>query len=113
MTGKRKRNVPILFWVSPEEKSLIEDKMAQVGTGNLSAYLRKMSIDGLIVNLDIPELGEIAGLLRRSSNNLNQLTRRVHETGRVYETDLEDVRQGYDELWEALNKVLTSLATLG
>ncbi len=82
--AKRKRDVPLLFWVSPEEKALIQKKMEQIGTTNLSAYLRKMAIDGYVVNLELPELREMVSLLRRSSNNLNQLTRRVHETGRFY-----------------------------
>ena len=110
--AKRKRDVPLLFWVSPEEKALIERKMAQLGTENLSAYLSKMAIDGLVVKLELPELRELVSLLRYSSNNLNQLTRRVHETGRVYDADLEDMRQRYDRLWEAANKILTSLAAI-
>ena len=110
--AKRKRDVPLLFWVSPEEKALIERKMAQLGTENLSAYLRKMAIDGLVVKLELPELRELVSLLRYSSNNLSQLTRRVHETGRVYDADLEDMRQRYDRLWEAANKILTSLAAI-
>ena len=110
--AKRKRDVPLLFWVSAEEKALIDQKMAQLGTGNLSVYLRKMAVDGLVVKLDLPELRELVSLLRYSSNNLNQLTRRVHETGRIYDADLEDMRQGYDRLWEAANKILTSLAAI-
>lgn len=110
--AKRKRDVPLLFWVSQAEKALIDQKMAQLGTENMSAYLRKMAIDGLVVKLELPELREFVSLLRYSSNNLNQLTRRVHETGRVYDADLEDMRQSYDRLWEAANKILTSLAAI-
>ena len=43
---KRKRDVPVLFWVSADEMELIQQKMAQFGTKNLSAYLRKMAVDG-------------------------------------------------------------------
>lgn len=110
--ANRKRDVPLLFWVSKQEKELIDEKMAQLGTGNLSAYLRKMAIDGYAVRLDLPELREMVSLLRYSSNNLNQLTRRVHETGRVYDADLEDMRQSYERLWEAAEKILTSLAAI-
>ena len=38
--AKRKRDVPVLFWVSAEELELIHQKMQQYGTENLSAYLR-------------------------------------------------------------------------
>lgn len=62
--------------------------------------------------LDLPELRELVSLLRRSSNNLNQLTRRVHETGRFYDADLEDLRQSYDRLWEAARSVLKGLSAI-
>ena len=110
--AKRKRDVPLLFWVSKQEKAWIDEKMAQLGTENLSAYLRKMAIDGYVVKLELPELREMISLLRYSSNNLNQLTRHAHETGRLYEADLEDMRQSYDRLWNAANTILTSLAAI-
>ena len=110
--AKRTRNVPVLFWVSHQEMELIRQKMAQFGTDNLSAYLRKMAIDGYVLQLDLPELKELVSLLRRSSNNLNQLTRRVHETGRFYDADLEDLRQGYERLWSAAGHVLSQLSKL-
>ena len=106
------REVQLKFRVTPEERALIEQKMAQLGTTNMAAYLRKMAVDGYAVNLELPELREMVSLLRRSSNNLNQLTRRVHETGRFYDADLEELRQSYDRLWDAAQKILTVLAKL-
>ena len=108
----RSRGILLKFFVSEQELEQIKTKMEQYGTSNLSAYLRKIAIDGYVVNLELPELGEMVSLLRRSSNNLNQLTRRVHETGRFYDADLEDLRQGYDGLWDAVQKILTSLAKI-
>ena len=88
--AKRKRDIQLKVRVTPEERAMIEAKMAQLGTTNMGAYLRKMAIDGYVVKLDLPELRELVSLLRYSSNNLNQLTRRVHETGRVYAADMDD-----------------------
>ena len=110
--ANRQREVQLKFRVTPEERLLIENKMALLGTTNMAAYLRKMAIDGYVINLELPELGEMVSLLRRSSNNLNQLTRRVHETGRFYDADLEDLRRDYDGLWDAAQKILTSLAKI-
>ncbi len=110
--AKRQREVQLKFRVSPEERDVIEQKMAQLGTTNMAAYLRKMALDGYVVNLELPELREMVSLLRRSSSNLNQLTRRVHETGRFYDADLEELRQSYDRLWDAAQKILLSLANL-
>ena len=109
---KRKREVQLNFRVSPEELALIEQKMAQLGTKNREAYLRKMALDGYVVHLELPELKELVSLMRRSSNNLNQLTRRVHETGRIYDADLEDISQRQEALWDGVHQVLTQLAKL-
>ena len=112
MSGKRKREIQLNFRVSPEELSVIEEKMSQYGTQNREAYLRKMAIDGYVVKLDLPELKELASLLRRSSNNLNQLTRRVHETGRIYDADLEDLSQRQEQLWAGVQEILIRLSKL-
>lgn len=48
----RKRNIQIKFWVTEEEKKLIHKKMRLVPTQNMAAYLRKMAIDGYIVQVD-------------------------------------------------------------
>ena len=108
----RNRGILLKFYVSEKELEQIRMKMEQYSTNNLSAYLRKIAIDGYVVNLELPELGEMISLLRRSSNNLNQLTKRVHETGRLYDADLEDLRRDYDGLWEAAQKILRSLAKI-
>ena len=108
----RNRGILLKFYVSEKELEQIRMKMEQYSTNNLSAYLRKIAIDGYVVNLELPELREMVSLLRRSSNNLNQLTKRVHETGRFYDADLEDLRRDYDGLWEAAQKILRSLAKI-
>lgn len=102
----------MLFYVSEQEKEMIQKKMDEYGTGNLSAYLRKIAIDGYVVNLELPELKELVSLLRRSSNNLNQLAKRVHETGRFYDADLAELKERQEQLWDMAQKILTSLATI-
>lgn len=109
---KRKREVQLNFRVSPEELALIEQKMAQLGTTNREAYLRKMALDGYVVRLELPELKELVSLMRYSGNNLNQLARRAHETGRIYDADLEDISRRQEALWDGVHQVLTQLAKL-
>lgn len=109
---KRRRTIPLMFYVTPEERDQIEAKMAQLGTNNMSAYLRKIAIDGYVVQLDLPELREMVSLLRRSSNNLNQLARRANETGRIYPEDLAGIRQNQAQLWESAKEILRVLSKL-
>ena len=70
-----------------------------------------MAIDGYVVRLELPELKEMVSLLRYSSNNLNQLTKRVHETGRIYDADLEDL-QTHERMWDAARDILSALSKL-
>ena len=110
--ANRKRNIEVRFRVTQDELDMIHKKMAQYGTSNLSAFLRKMSIDGYVVKLELPELKEMVSLLRYSSNNLNQLTKRVHQTGRIYDADLEDIHRNQERIWDAASKIYTAIAKL-
>lgn len=105
----RNRSTYVAFWISDEEKELIQEKMKLMGISNMSAYLRKMAIDGYTVRLDLPELNQMVSLLRHIGNNINQLTKRVHETRRIYEADLEDIKQNQERLWDAAQKIIMTL----
>ena len=110
--AKRKRNIVIRFRVTPEEREMIESKMEQYGTSNMAAYLRKISIDGYVVRLDLPELREMVSLLRRSSNNLNQIAKRDNETSRIYDADIDCLKENQEKIWSAANGILTRLASI-
>ncbi|MBO5275156.1 MAG: plasmid mobilization relaxosome protein MobC [Clostridia bacterium] len=109
---KQNRDITLKFRVTPAERDLIEARMAQLGTDNMSSYLRKIAIDGYVVKLDLPELKEMVSFLRRSSNNLNQIAKRVNETGRIYDADIECLLGNQEQLWSAANEILTRLAAL-
>ena len=110
--AKRKRQIPIIIMVNEREKSLIEEKMRQLGTKNMGAYIRKMAIDGYVVRLDLSDISELVSLLRRSSNNLNQYAKRAHETGRIYEADIEDIQSSLKSVWEKADQIMTRLSTI-
>ena len=110
--ANRKRSVEVKFRVTPEERAMIEQKMQQFGTANMGAYLRKMALDGYVVKLDLPELGTMISLLRHTGNNINQLTRRMNASGRAYETDMDDILQKQERIWQAANDILTRLANI-
>ena len=78
----------------------------------MAAYLRKMAIDGYVVKLELPELRDLISLLRRTSNNFNQIARRVNSTNRIYEDDIHEMKLTLDGTWEAMNKVLEKLAAI-
>lgn len=89
------RTIGLYTKVSPQEKAAIEKKMELLGTTNQRAYIRKMAVDGYIVNLDMGSVKEMLFLLRSIANNVNQIAHRCNETRNLYMEDVEDLRQGY------------------
>ena len=112
MTEKRKRRVKLMTRVTEEEYAQIQARMALVCTGNVSAFLRKLALDGRIVLLDMAEIKTLVSLLRRTGANVNQIARRVNSTGRIYENDLAEIQNRLGEVWLALDEVLRKLAAV-
>lgn len=110
--ANRNRPVQVKFRVTPEERALIDKRMTQAGVMNMAAYLRKMAIDGYVVKLELPELRDLISLLRRTSNNFNQIARRVNSTNRIYENDIQEMKTMIEQTWQATNQVLEKLAAI-
>ena len=108
--AKRSRDKMITFWVTEDELAKINANMEKLGTSNLSAYLRKMAIDGYVLRLDLPEFREMISLLRRCSGNLNQIAKRANESGRIYETDLKEIQEQLNGLWNKAREILLALS---
>ena len=102
---KEKRDEIIILRLTKTEKNRIYEKMFSMGIRSLSAYIRKMALDGYCLNLDLPQLRRMAYLLQMCSNNLNQYAKAANENGRVYAADMEDLRQRLDELIEICNEL--------
>ena len=110
--GHDKKSVRVEFVMSEQEAELVKGRMAELGITNLSAYLRKMAVDGYIIHLDMSGIQEMTRLLRICSNNLNQYTRRANETGSVYATDIEDLHTRLDDLWSGMETLLRNFANI-
>ena len=108
----RKREITLKVRVNEKELEQIKNNMAEIGTINREAYLRKIAIDGYLIKLDIPELKDLISLLRRTSNNINQIAKRVNETGRVYSDDLEEISRKQEELWSNTKKIIDMLSRM-
>ena len=78
----------------------------------MSAYVRKMALDGICIRLDLQDVRQLTVMLRRCSDNLNQYAKRANETGSIYAADIEDLQKRLDEIWELSGQSLTCLAAI-
>ena len=102
----RKRNVQIIVRVTEDERALIEEKMEQIPTINLSAYARKMLIDGYIIVLDLKEIKTHTTQLQNIGVNVNQIAKRINETGRIYADDMDEIKRLMEEVWRLERRLL-------
>ena len=107
-----KKEEELKIRISAEDKERIRSKMEEAGILNMSAYVRKMALDGICVKLDLAEVRQLIVLLQRCSNNLNQYAKRANETGSVYAADIEDLQSRLDEIWELSRQSLAHLANI-
>lgn len=106
--ANRKRNIQMKFWVTEEEKRLIDEKMAQLPTKRYGAYLRKMAIDGYIIQVDTRDIKEMNKLLSAIGRNINQIAKRVNAGGPTYQADIEEIRERLDQIWQLQRRILLS-----
>lgn len=106
------KNCGIYFKVTDEERELIKQRMSLANTRNMSAYIRKMCIDGYTVHLQIPELTECAKLLRYISNNVNQIARRVNSGGAVYPDEVDEIKASLTETSGLFGNILEQLSKI-
>ena len=74
--AERKRNKEIHFYVTEEERKLIRRKMIESKTKNMGAYLRKMAIDGYIVNTDTTPLKKQYEEMHKIGVNITRLQKK-------------------------------------
>ena len=100
----RTRPARIEFRVTEQERQLIQKKMEQLGTKNMGAYLRKMAIDSYIIKVDYTEQKKLAAAISRVAGNINQICRRINQTGHFYEDDIVELKAKQCEIWELLKQ---------
>ena len=104
----RKRSIILRCPVTAEERNLIEQKMAQLQTKRIGAYLRKMAIDGYIIYTDTTEIKAFTSELSAIGRNINQIAKRINAGGPAYQADMEEIRERLDEIWQLQRRILSS-----
>lgn len=106
--ANRKRPIVLRCPVTAEERALIEQKMAQLQTKRIGAYLRKMAIDGYIIQVDTTDIKEMTKALGSIGRNISQIAKRMNAGGPAYQADMEEIRERLEQIWQLQRRILLS-----
>ena len=111
MKKKRIRNIPLHIMLSEKELKQINERMADAGTDNRSAFIRKMLLDGYAVHVDISPVKELIFLQRRCVNNLKQIAKHTNARG-VYAEEVAALQKGYEDMWGKVSETLNCITKI-
>lgn len=106
--ANRKRPIVLRCPVTAEERALIEQKMAQLPTQRIGAYLRKMAIDGYIIYTDTADFKAFTAELSAIGRNINQIAKKLNAGGPAYQADMDEVRERLDQIWQLQRRILSN-----
>ena len=107
--AKRDRDMLIRFFVTADEKAVIQKRMELVGLTNMSTYLRKISMDGYLINADYTYIKEMNAELSAIGRNINQIATRANSTGIIYAEDITEIKKKQEEIWQLQKSILSNL----
>ena len=96
----------------PEEVEILHNRMKEAGVQNMSAFIRKMALNGYMIIPEWPDLKRMLSLHSRISNNLNQYSKKANETGNIYREDIAELKEMHAEQTKLLRKTLKSVIHL-
>ena len=109
---EKKRSVTMKFRVTEGEEEIIQKRMEVSGISVLAAYLRKMAMNGYILQLDLSAIQEVGRLIAKISGNINQIAKKANESGGFTAHDLQEIQSGQKKIYEELRKLYDIFSVL-
>ena len=109
---RRARDIRFDLHITQEEYDLIQERMSEAGTNNMSAFIRKMALNGYVLHVDLSPVKELVSLQRRCSNNLNQIAVNVNTYGGATPQEIKALQRDYAALWNPLSDLIKQLADI-
>ena len=106
------KKVGVMIRFNKEEHEKLKKRVNEAGLKTINGYIRKMALQGYIIKLDLEPIFEPVKLISNISNNINQIAARVNATNNIYEEDVTDLKERYDELVISVSKIVAYIAKL-
>ena len=107
--AKRARSIPVIFYVNKDEVAVIAEKMKQLDTDNKSTYLRKMTVNGYALKIEIADIKAHAAQLQKIDHNINQLVKRMKQTGSFYASEVDELQRIMADIWKSERRLMLKI----
>ena len=105
----RNRSRQIIFRVTEDEYRIIRRKMIMSRMSNREAFIRKMLIEGVIVNVDTEPLEDIFYEMHKIGVNINQIAKAANTNGTISRQEFEKLKGKVDDIWHILKSFQSEL----
>ena len=105
--AERTRNNEIKFFLSDDEKFILDEKWKLSELKSRSDFLRQLIIYGYVVDVNYDGLKEYNKELNAIGNNINQIVRLCTKTGNVYEDDIKEIKELLEKIWHIQGYILS------
>ena len=103
----RERQHELKIYLSNDEQYVLEQKFKISGMKSKSAFIRHLILYGYVYDVNYEHLREYNTLLSRIGSNLNQIAKRINQTGNLYETDVKEVKELMNQVWQLQKSMLS------
>ena len=90
---KRNRYIEKKIRLRPDENNYIKNKMDNAGRKNFNAFALEMLIQGQVTIVDFKSLSDLKIAIDRVGKNINQIAKKVNETGDVSKSDIDETKK--------------------
>lgn len=89
---KRNRYIEKKIRLRPDENNYIKNKMDNAGRKNFNAFALEMLIQGQVNIVDFKSLSDLKIAIDRVGKNINQIAKKVNESGDVSKNDIDETK---------------------
>lgn len=110
--SNRERKNTFLVRLSDDELKVLDKKLAVSGFRNRNELIRHLIIFGGIFKIDLTPLKETEVAVNRIGNNINQIAKKMNETGNVYIQDVREIKKLLDKIYNLISKAFSKTTEL-
>ena len=111
-TDDERKTMRMKLKLNSTEYEKLKRYTAESGLRSMSQYMLNSIIATPIIEITDEELAPIKARVNEISDSINSIAIRVNQTGKIYHEDMEEIRQGIEEISAMLSEYQEKLESL-